>query len=241
MTRSRCPAFLVAMLLLVSAQSLAAELILGMTPLTGGGLGSGVYGDGSGRAYVQPWSMVDGYSNVTIIAAVSQWGPISSPGTAYLMTAIGPAATTLDIVAQTGYTAVAQQGGWTTIFTGLTLPPDDYYLMLIGGLITDAPGSELANVWGFADFDQLTLVMAPGVTPAAYLDSVTLNSGFPPSSTFHANGVWPTGGAALGLQVLGDTVVPEPSTSVLLLVGIIGLTAGRRVVKSCERRANGAA
>jgi hypothetical protein len=69
------------------------------------------------------------YNDVSFSAYIR--GPVAESYTAYLTTAIGPGTTVANQVASiTGNLPGANPGGLTTIFTGLNLPADTYYVTI---------------------------------------------------------------------------------------------------------------
>jgi hypothetical protein len=98
--------------------------------------GSNSFGFSGQPAFVTAWNQTIGYSGVSIVMPLkdnSTGGPIGGvEGTVYLMNQIGPGTTTANQVA-----APVQISGLTnaftpiTLFTGLTLPPGNYYVVLV--------------------------------------------------------------------------------------------------------------
>jgi hypothetical protein len=172
----------------------------------GYGILGGVYAQESG------WSQTGSFTDITISAEIDPGGngttPNSVSGTAYLMTQIGPGTTTLEQLGTASFSATGLSFSPTldTLFTGLTLGPGNYYLVLT----SDGGGWEVAT-------DGITPVTAGGValisreagTPAAY----------PPATDFSLSG-----GNDLEFTVTGTgAAVPEPGYTAILLVGLAAL------------------
>lgn len=77
------------------------------------------------------WSQTDLYSNVSVKAELDGNGTAIN-GTAYLMTQVGPGTTTANQIASADFAVTALPFGpdLTTLFTGLTLGPGTYYLII---------------------------------------------------------------------------------------------------------------
>jgi hypothetical protein len=223
--RMRTPARFVAVLAAYSV----AVLPLGATTIisTINGL-AGYTGLGTFATIVQAaessWMQTGTFSGVNIAAEIDPAGSSSvshtSTGTAYLMTQVGPGTTPANELANAPFSVTGTQFNPTlvTLFTGLTLGPGIYYLVL------SAPASQSAG-WDIADIPT-TPTTAPGVTlvdgnlrgPEAL---------YPPSTNF-SNAF----GNLLEYSVTGNAV-PEPSTLVLFFAGFAGLAiCNRRRVRS---------
>jgi hypothetical protein len=137
------------------------------------------------------WKQSATFSNVTIDAQLVSTDASFLSGTAYLMSAIGPGATSAsEIVAPVTFTAplgpVGNSGpslAPTVLFSGLTLAPGTYYLVLTAPFQAGTNGSALT--WQIPT--NLVLVTAPSVTlGVAFEANTTLFPAdpFPPASSF---------------------------------------------------------
>jgi hypothetical protein len=165
------------------------------------------------------WTQTGSYSSVDILANIANTSSIATTtATAYLMTQIGAGTTAADEVVGPVTASVTGNPGlnaMTTIFSGLTLGPGTYYLVL-------DPNS--------TDFHwDLTIppVVATdsGVTAGPSVATNTV-AGFPPASTFGSESFSfiyeVTGTAGTG------TSTPEPSTAVMLIIGVAAIAAWRK-------------
>ena len=180
------------------------------------------------------WTQASGYTNVTITMPfedVTSGGPIGGvEGTVYLMKQVGPGTTTANQVAPpVSISGLTASFTTRTLFTGLTLGPGTYYIVLartntssISPEGTSTP--TIAADAGVADGGEgITFAVAP----------------YPPASTFIPSPLQkPTNNF---ITVTGDLLVgpgtPAPSSLILLLIGLAGagLYAARR--KFARRRA----
>ena len=173
---------------------------------------------GTHQALVASWSSANTYSGVSI-AFQSNFGPFA--GTAYLMTQIGPGTTSSQQVAIASYSATSASPSLTSLFSGLTLGPGTYYLVLTS---SSSSSGGWATPYGAGP---AVVSLAAGVTRGAQL-IVNDSTGVPdlsyfPASSFSAlNAVYD-----LELEVTAS-LVPEPSTLSLLGAGL-ALVVGRRV------------
>lgn len=155
------------------------------------------------------WSQTDLYNNVSISAELDGNGTAIN-GTAYLMTQVGPGTTTANQIASAGFAVSALPFGpdLTTLFTGLTLGPGTYYLV-----ITASGGG-----WEISDASAATIT-APGVALVdgnytTYPNNV--DEPYPPDDMFSS------APETNNLEFIVAT--PEPSVSILLGLGLVGLT-----------------
>ena len=156
------------------------------------------------QALVASWSSTNTYSSVDI-AFKSNFGPFD--GTAYLMTQIGPGTTVAQQVAIATYSVTSVSPVLTNLFSGLTLGPGSYYLVVTssstGGWdtpYTAGPAVVNADV-GVTRGAQFIVNQGNGLPNLSYL----------PASSFSAlNAVYD-----LEFRVTGS-VVPEPSALILL-------------------------
>jgi len=203
-------------LVLATAAVVQADTVI---TVTGGSTAQGISGNGT---TAESWTSSGGFTGVTISVNIGSTDANNASGTAWLMTQIGPGTTTSQQVATTNFVAPTVVNFFTsppltTLFTGLSLPPGTYYLVL-----TSPSGSVAWQLGGSA---------TPGIgvtfqgTQSAFGG---VNSSFPPASSFSANA------RTFGLQVTGapaiSSVTPAPSSLSLLLTGlaVTGLLLMRR-------------
>lgn len=168
---------------------------------------------------VVSWTQTGTYSNVDILANISN---ISSSGTAtataYLMNQIGSGATAGNEVVSPVTASVTGNPGlnaMTTIFSGLSLAPGTYYLVL-------DPNSTDFH-WDLTIPPQV--VTDAGVT-AGLSETAATVAGFPPASTFGSESysfIYEVTGT-----VGGATSTPEPSTAVMFVIASVAIAAWRR-------------
>ena len=163
------------------------------------------------------WTQTLSYVGVSVSATVQGTGS----GSAYLMTAIGPGTTS---ASQEAMAAITYPGSPTdlTLFSGLTLGPGTYYLLLTGN--TQGQSSSWSDTYS------PTISTGPGVTRqvgAYYTDQFT-----PPA--YAPDGVftyypYDNDGYAV-MDVAGTPAsVPEPSSAGLVFVALgILVSSGRR-------------
>lgn len=164
------------------------------------------------------WTQTGSYSNVDILANIANTSSGTATATAYLMTQIGAGTTAAEEVVAPVTASITGNPGlnaMTTIFSGLTLGPGTYYLVL-------DPNS--------TDF-QWDLTIPPvvvtdsGVTagPSVATDTVIA---FPPASTFGSESF------SFIYEVTGTVgtgpSTPEPSTAVMLIIGVAAIAAWRK-------------
>ncbi len=193
----------------------------------GGTIVSDLFGGGSATAvngvFAVSWTQSAAYTDVTIGANVLAPGiTTTSTGTAYLVDQIGPGTTIADELAPPAPISVNGDPGintMTTLFTGLTLGPGTYYLVIVPSSL------------GQSDSLKLQIVAPPQQTLGA---GVTQNqsqqalspSGFGPANTFANTTTNPI------FSVTGTVATPEPSSILLGLTGIgaVGFLRWRRKV-----------
>jgi hypothetical protein len=175
----------------------------------------------------QSWSSTGAYGNVGVSVNVGTTDPGGSVS-AWLMTAIGSGTTTASQIAATTFTPPTVANFLTAppataLFSGLTLAPGTYYLVL-----STTSG---AGAWAMC----ASTATDTGVTfNGARLAFGGLNSGFPPASGFS-----PTG-RVFGMQVTGtvSTAVPALGTVPLVLLTMLLMILGWRFLSVSQHRVN---
>ncbi len=163
------------------------------------------------------WSQTIAYDNASISAkltALTQGGD----GTAYLTTQIGSGTTVANEIARTAFTFPPDGSPSLTLFSGLSLSPGNYFLILA---TTAGPGYWYGT-------PSPTITLGQGVTAGS--EYFTLSSGndaaYPPDSSFNRLGSL---GSSPGFQFLVQSVaVPEPSTAALVALGFAAAIHQRR-------------
>ena len=91
-----------------------------------------VIGNSDPQYLANSWSATNAYTGVAISFQGNSFGGLGSvPETAYLMTKIGPGTTVAQQVATSNFSSPAGLGT-INIFSGLSLGPGTYYLVLVG-------------------------------------------------------------------------------------------------------------
>ena len=165
------------------------------------------------------WTSTTAFSNVTISLSLGSSGTASA--TAYLTTQIGLGTTLANELASTIFNFPLSDTPSFTIFTGLTLPAGTYYLTL-GGLTSGAVG---AGLWDGTP------------SPSVATDSgVTRN--FDDYPFAHTASYLPaniSGNTTLNLKYsVAGTAVPEPTTTLMLILGGCFLVLARRRLTSAR-------
>ena len=178
------------------------------------------------RVYSFGWSQSVTYDNVVVSVSVYDYWFFATGGTlggggvaGFLTDKVGPGTTALNELASTVAVPYAPgHVGALTIFSGLTLGPGNYNVTLRG-------------ITGFAQlymsvYDPPTVVVAPGIS--------LLEDGFYCCTAFGYGPELPLpelAGFPAAFEVTGDlaqgAAVPEPSTMVLCLGGLIVLVGAR--------------
>ncbi len=207
------------LLALTCATTLSAAPILVQSAQTLG-VETGVGGATQQTLAVFAWTQTSTFTNVSISARLNGSDP-TYQGRAYLMNAIGPGTTPAAQVVSATFTAAPPTFVFhdVTLFTGLTLGPDTYYLVLW------APLSSSVIAWSAATNADASFVRAPGVTGGAgfyVAQSPALPVPFAPNQTF-----FPFIDRSLTYAVVG-TPVPEPATLMTLGFGVMCFAARAR-------------
>ena len=192
---------------------------------------TGIHGFSGNRALLTAaWSQSDTFSDVSIAAKLDGANGTVS-GTAYLTTRIGPGTTTADEIARHDYSISSPvfQPELETLFSGLTLRPGTYYLVLSGSATALGGGWEVTS--------QIFPTMAPGVE-VAYRDGNSYYpfAAYPPATQFPAETASDFSDQYLQFSV---SVVPEPGTAALAFLGtvLLGISLRRNVRRKFSRAA----
>src|SRR5579884_57844 len=195
----------------------------------GGTIVSDVYSAGtsgsSGGLYFTSWTQTGSFTNVAIGANLATDNGLStSTGTAYLMDAIGPGTTAANEVASPFAITVTGNPGintMTALFTGLSLGPGTYYLVI------DPSSFNQVDSLFWDETSPPLQTLGAGVTQNSDEQVNGTPNSFPPASSFVDKS------NSLIFSVTGDPVatsgVPEPASVLLTLGGLAIFGAGARV------------
>ncbi len=178
------------------------------------------------------WTQTVTTTNTTVSAYVMQAPGRFEVGTAWLSIAIGPGATIADQIAETAFIAPPPGNGNNLnldtpapIFTGLTLSPGTYYLVISGGVNNGPFVNSSYTLLG--DFLNVGIHTDPGfsVGPQGIVFGA---APFAPASAF--NPPFPFEPSALMFfQVDAAPAVPEPGTLILIGTGLLAASRRMRV------------
>jgi hypothetical protein len=223
-----------AFMLLTVAMVIKADSITIISVPVGLDGGDAVALGGGGGVLGQSWSSSNSYVNVNISAALTRGlccptDPIVSV-IAYLTSQIGPGTTIADQIA-TATVPVPGPGPnatYTTLFSGLTLGPGNYFLTLAAADPTDAGTA----AWWYDSFARI--LTDTGVAWLGKYGTNSPDSSYPPATLFSLQTKDGT-----GLQVTGDppSNVPEPSTFRPFALGLFVLLNLRIISASWSYRA----
>jgi hypothetical protein len=168
------------------------------------------------------WTQAASFSNVFIDASLFSAESDFLSGTAYLMRAIGPGTTSAsEVVAPEDFTAPfvgTNPVPLTVLFSGLNLGPGTYYLVLSAPFSNEIVGQSPLH-WQIPTSPVITT--APSVTVGNGFEANTVQSTvdpFPPASSF----------LTAEVPMFDVTSVPEPKTSVVVLISLAALIFCRR-------------
>ena len=170
------------------------------------------------------FTVTETYQNVTISAFV--WGFDTIPYNAYLTTRIGPGTDPFkDEVARWNGNTPKDPSGLVPIFTGLTLFPATFYLIL-------SAESHPAGLWGFTDDPQITVApgASTGVQRGHYDDGTPPE--YPPAADFGQ--IQGPGRMIFSVESLQGAAIPEPSTLFAGFVGVVFVAAKYRKRHDCD-------
>jgi hypothetical protein len=223
MTSKTSIAAFLALLLSISGAACAIPIV----SVTGSGQPTG-FAIGTGNSGEQilgiSWTATESYTNVAITALLSASGGSGAGafrGLAHLTTTAGPGTTSAAqvTVSQFNVTLAPADRDYVQLFSGLTLGPGGYFLILEA-----LPGS-LGNWW--TEPTQV-ITLDTGVVLNSSIGSANsaIDQTFAPASSF----VVYNNGFPWSFIVTGDRVqaVPEPPGMTLLLAAMIGALAGVR-------------
>jgi hypothetical protein len=169
----------------------------------------------TGQFLAAGWTQTGSFDNIVISADVFTANKTpSAAGTAFISDSLGAGASTLFTQA---FTFPLIGSGPTTLFSGLTLGPGTYFLVLAS---SDAGADD-----GWNGTTGTAFTSAVGATSAGFFFATNPASGNPPASSFTS------GDLGLLFSVTGDPVasaVPEPSTVLALGCGLGALVLARR-------------
>lgn len=163
------------------------------------------------------WTQTSSYNNVTVSAVLSNLSGIGAGLAmhAFLTDSVGPGTTVANQIASTAFNLAPGNNQNVSLFTGLTLAADSYFLViqLDGG--NSAQGGWAAAV--------PTVITDAGVSRSADQFSSSA-AGYAPASTFSL--INQSQQLLYSVQSV-DSSVPEPSTAALVLAGL-GFAIARR-------------
>jgi len=203
-------------LILAAALPAAADTIVSVT-------GTNAFGE-TNLNYVS-WTQTGGFSNVSIAADLF----VSSgtvPTNAYLTTQVGAGTTVAQQVAATSLSISNTVPALTTLFTGLTLNPGTYYLVI------NPTGPNAGNLEWQALNNPAVVVTANGVTLNPQGAFFGVVPAYPPSAAFGGKGNRFAFSVAGTLGIFG---VPALSTGAMVVTGVLLLLSGLLLVRKYAR------
>ncbi|MDX2038081.1 MAG: hypothetical protein SFX72_15640 [Isosphaeraceae bacterium] len=209
---------------LVFGLLMAVSASAGVVVETTSNIGAGFRIGGSIRQVeLMTWTQSTTYTDVAISALVGSLSGSNELFEAYLTTAVGPGATAADVVASTVKTAPAKASVFdftsVSLFTGLSLAPGTYYLVLYNS------DTNPASLIRWARGNSTTLGAGVSGLGGAFANNGTglVVPATPYQSTFVISTL-----NDFAFSVTG-TAVPEPSTFASALLALIGVGAARRL------------
>jgi hypothetical protein len=186
--------------------------------------GTAPFGFTGQPAFIIEWNQTIGYTGVTITMPLvdNTPTPLSGvEGTVYLTNQLGPGTTTANQIASKQISGLSGTVGTVTLFTGLTLPPGNYYLMLVptntNPMSSSPQGASGVNITTTTG----TSVTALG---AGVPSTVAV---FPPDSTVTLS----TGNIFFTVTgTLAPSLTPAPSSLILMLT-VLAMAAGLWLVR----------
>ena len=178
------------------------------------------------------WTQSSTFNNVSIAANFRNANPsaagAAATGTAFLTTQLGAGTTTAQQIATTSISTTSTTGADVTLFSGLTLGPGTYFLVVnptvVGG------GS---NGLGWSS-GSVTITTASGVTANNDLASFGTVAAYPPASTFFTKGhnlLYSV------VSLLGSPTAPIPALNGwgMLLIAVLLGSSGMWLVRKHAR------
>jgi len=210
---------LLATAMIGSTSTCEAGVIIDISPNAGSSFRvGGVYS----QVETISWTQTGTYTGVTISALVGSVDGSSETVNAYLTDAIGPSAGSPIATASVTVPSFATIGGITeaTLFSGLTLGPDSYYLTLFN---PDTTGR--VNIqWALGS----STTFGNGVSGnSEYYANTNPNIGSPNTASPWQSVFLTSALYSDGFTVAG-TATPEPSTFALFGAGLLGVGAAAR-------------
>lgn len=166
-------------------------------------------GGAGNRVFAASWTQTGTYNNVSISADLFGIGTPGVTATAWLTTAIGASATIADQLATTAVTS-------NSLFSGLTLGPDTYFLV-----ISISSGSVQAG-WS-TTFSPAPTTAADVTIGGSFFGDFNVFPAFGPSGNFTA--VSPSQFLYRVESIADPAAVPEPTTLSLLGVAMVFMAA----------------
>ena len=201
-----------------SASTQAATIL----SITGAPDGSSSIGGTTPQYLAIGWQQTAGFNNVSISAAIGTTNPANDQITAYLLDQIGPGTTAADEITSGIVTLPVVSDfntipAYTTIFSGLTLPSGNYFLVLT------SPLDDNSKHWSRVDPAATTISTDLSISNVtSSYDGYGADPTYAPASTFIASSFFKA------FEVTDGVATPEPGTIALLICGSVALFLRRR-------------